>query len=392
MRDRVQGLRWVRASELIPHPENWRTHPPEQRRALRAMVDRIGNASALYVREIPEGLQILDGHMRQDLLADEQVPVVVLDLDDDEARAFLATLDPIAAMAKADRDKLSELLKPLQDLPALDWRKLYGVDPHKRTIQHPRKPDDVPEPVEVTAKTGDLWQLGDHRVMCGDCTQPADVERLLGGVSPDCILTDPPYSSGGFQEAERSRGSKGTVVAYRPITNDRLSSRGYMALLKQALAAAPAEVLYLFTDWRMWVNAFDVAEGSGYGVRSMIVWDKQYPGMGMGWRSQHELILCGTKSNGLWKKHQGAQGNVIGLARQPNVLHAVQKPVELLETILRATPFARTVYDPFGGSGSTLVAAERQARVCYTMEVDIYYTDVIIKRWEEYTGEKAAKL
>ena len=149
--------------------------------------------------------------------------------------------------------------------------------------------------------------------MCGDSTVAADVERLLGGANVDSIVTDPPYSSGGFQESDRSAGSKGTRAVYKPIRNDRLSTRGYQALIKGTLALVPVSVsvVYVFTDWRMWVNLFDVVESSGYGVRSMIVWNKEFPGMGMGWRSQHELIMCGTRENAMWSKHMDAQGNVI---------------------------------------------------------------------------------
>ena len=89
----------------------------------------------------------------------------------------------------------------------------------------------------------------------------------------------------------------------------------------------PVSVVYMFTDWRMWVNLFDVVESCGYGVRSMIVWNKEFPGLGVGWRSQHELIMCATRENGLWKKHMRAQGNVITLKRDPNLEHPTMKPV-----------------------------------------------------------------
>ena len=123
----------------------------------------------------------------------------------------------------------------------------------------------------------------------------------------------------------------------------------------------------------------------------MIVWDKLTPGMGMGWRHQHELILCGARTAGLWKRHMGAQGDVINLGRTANELHATQKPVELLEVLLNTTPFAPTVYDPFAGSGSTLIAAERLGRTCYAMEIDPAYCDVTVKRWTEYTGQEAKR-
>ena len=251
-------------------------------------------------------------------------------------------------------------------------------------------PDDAPEPPEEpVTQRGDVWTLGRHRLMCGDSTEVEDVERLLAGTKVDLILTDPPYSSGGFQESGRSAGSKGTDAAYKPIQNDRLSTRGYQALIKGVLALVPVTVVYVFTDWRMWVNLFDVVEASGYGVRNMIVWNKESPGMGMGWRAQHELILCGTRENGLWDKYMGAQGNVITLRRDPNLEHPTMKPVALIDTILETTPFAKTIYDPFVGSGTTIIAAERQGRACWAMELEPRYVDACVKRWEDYTGQKA---
>ena len=229
--------------------------------------------------------------------------------------------------------------------------------------------------------------------MCGDSTVVADVERLLGGANVDSIVTDPPYSSGGFQESDRSAGSKGTAAVYKPIRNDRLSTRGYQALIKGTLALVPisVSVVYVFTDWRMWVNLFDVVEACGYGVRSMIVWNKESPGMGMGWRSQHELIMCGTRENAMWSKHMDAQGNVIMLKRDPNLEHPTMKPVALPDTVLETTPFAETVHDPFVGSGTTIIAAERQGRACWAMELEPRYVDASVKRWEDYTGGQARR-
>ena len=243
------------------------------------------------------------------------------------------------------------------------------------------------------AEYGQVWRLGKHRLMCGDCTDKDAVAQLLAGAAPECILADPPYSSGGFQESGRSTPSKGTRgVGNYLVTNDRLSTRGYQALLKAMLVTVRSPVCcYIFTDWRMWITLFDVVESSSYGVRQMIVWDKGYPGLGMGWRAQHELILCATKQNGLWGFSPGtkAQGNVISLKRQRNSHHPTQKPVELLELILDMSPFAATVYDPFIGSGSSIIAATNQGRVCYGMEIEPSNVDIAIARWEYHTGEVA---
>ena len=291
--------------------------------------------SIVIARETLAGLVLIDGHLRADLDPDQILPVLVTDLDEAEAGKVLATLDPLAAMADVDSGALARLIAdaaPPIDIaamfPDVDLAGILAPEPEALT-----DPDDVPElPVEPVSQRGDVWTLGRHRLMCGDSTVAVDVERLLGGAKVDSIVTDPSYSSGGFQESGRSAGSKGTDAVYKPISNDRLSTRGYQTLIKGTLALVPVSVVYVFTDWRMWVNLFDVVESSGYGVRSMIVWNKEFPGMGVGWRSQHELIMCGTRENAMWSKYMGAQGNVITLRREPNLEHPTMKPVVLLET------------------------------------------------------------
>lgn len=177
------------------------------------------------------------------------------------------------------------------------------------------------------------------------------------------------------------------------IANDTLSTRGYMALIKRVVElAGDCAMCYIFTDWRMFVNLFDVVESCGYGVRNMIVWDKQTPGMGVGWRSQHEICLFASRSAEKFNPHL-AQGNVISCQRTGNINHPTEKPVELLFKILRVTDMAKTIYDPFSGSGTTLIACEQLPdRFCFAMELDPHYCEVIISRWEKFTGQKAVKI
>lgn len=406
MRNRIVDLRTVPARELRRHPRNWRDHPAGQREALAETIERIGMTAALIARETADGsLELIDGHLRHELADDAEVPVLVVDLDADEATEMLASFDPLGAMADVNREALAELLRPMDpNALAVDLGAIYGLDGLAvgRTNGQSgatagdggAEPAAAGEPpAEPIAARGDVWALGPHRVMCGDATSPNDTRALLDGADVDAILTDPPYSSGSFQESGKSRGSKGTTADYKSIIGDNLSSRGYQALLRHALDLVPVDVIYVFTDWKMWVYLFDLAEASGYLVRGMIVWNKLTPGMGMGWRSQHELILCGTRSAGLWSGHQSVTiGNVIDCPRQPNELHATQKPVEVLSRLVAATPFARTIYDPFAGSGSTLFAADLHDRTAYLMELDPAYVDVIARRWHETSGVEPVRL
>ena len=230
-------------------------------------------------------------------------------------------------------------------------------------------------------KRGDILTLGRHRVMCGDSTDPDDVAALLEGVETHAIITDPPYCSGGFQEAGRSRGSIGTSAFTPGIINDTLSTRGYCSLIKSVLRQWRPHFAYTFTDWRMWVNLFDVMEASGYGVRSMIVWDKMSIGMGIGWRAQHELIMFSCRSAPNFDNTR-ASANVIQCKRTGNPDHPTQKPVDLITKIIHTTSFCGIVGDPFLGSGTTLVACEMQDKTCYGMEMDPSFVDTAVRRWE----------
>lgn len=233
---------------------------------------------------------------------------------------------------------------------------------------------------------GQIWRLGDHRIGCIESGNPDEVARLFDGETPDALVGDPPYCSGGFQEAGKKSGSIGTR-GETMIENDTLSTRGYIALIRSVLNAAQVGIVYLFTDWRMWVNLFDVVESSGFGVRAMIVWDKGTPGMGRGWRSQHELIMAAMKVSQPFDPHQ-AQGNVIQAKRTGNKLHPTEKPVDLVEKILTVTDIAKTIYDPFMGSGTTLIACENLGRRFFGADKDRLWIGVTLNRWATMTGKK----
>lgn len=258
------------------------------------------------------------------------------------------------------------------------------------------EPDDIPEPPEpdqtVTQK-GDLWILGRHRVVCGSSTNAADMGLLLDGAHPEILLTDPPYCSGGFQESGRSSGSIGTKRYDKDgkeiavtIANDTLSTRGYQSLMREVLQNFDGLVAYIFTDWRMWVYLFDIVETAGLGVKNMLVWNKKSPGMGMGWRTQHELVMFAHRTKPKWDNHKG-YGNVLEATRSGNELHPTQKPVEILEKLLDNTDWAKGVLDTFGGSGTTLIAAESVGQASFIMEMEPRYVDVIVRRYIKTTGK-----
>ena len=157
-------------------------------------------------------------------------------------------------------------------------------------------------------------------------------------------------------------------------------------MIKNTFKTLPIVVAYIFTDWKMWVTLNDIVEGEGFGVRGMIVWNKKSPGLGIGWRAQHELCMFAHRTKPKWDKHK-AYGNVLEATRSGNELHPTQKPVEILEKLLDNTDWAKGVLDTFGGSGTTLIAAESVGQASFIMEMEPRFVDVIVRRYIKTTGK-----
>lgn len=374
----------IEVTKVKLHPNNVKKHPKEQINNLVQLIKWVGFKDPIV---LDKDNNLKAGHGR--LLAAEklemtEVPYIRLEgLTKKQMDLFIYMDNQINESPWIEENV--ELL--LQEIPTKDLE-LFELDwDGVRKPEYKEETEPIPEPpVKPKSKLGDIYQLGNHRIMCGDST--TDKPLLLNEIEPDIILSDPPYSSGGFQEAGKKQGSIGTRQNVT-IQRDNLSTRGYLSLIKNVISGINADVLYLFTDWRMWSWTYDVSEQSGFPVRNMIVWDKMQMGMGFPWRSTHELILFAKRTPA--KMMDGKMGNVLHHKRSGNKNHPTEKPVELLTDILKNTE-GKIVYDPFIGSGSTLIACEQTNRICYGMELDPAYIDVIITRWENYTGKKAKLL
>lgn len=394
---------------LVEAEDNPRTCTDAARAELAKSLRRFGVVEPIVVNVRADGRRVIvAGHQRRAALLGDGVtrgPVTVVRLKLHDERALRLKLNGHAGTW--DHAKLDTVLRELAaEGEAIPLAEL-GVDEaaHAKVLESLRDAADaagptgdedaVPEPPKKPrSKRGEVYELGAHRLVCGDCTNEAHVRALLGDVQPVAILTDPPYCSGGFQEAGKRQGSIGTERTdgkggklRMTIANDKLSTRGYQALMRRMLELWPARVAYAFTDWRMWLSLADVMEASGYLVRSMIVWDKGTPGMGSGWRAQHELVMFGTRDVVRFDLKKSV-GNVLRCGRSGNALHPTQKPVELLRAILGVTDFADVIADPFGGSGSTILAAEACGRRCYASELDEGFCDVIRTRWWQHARER----
>jgi len=217
-------------------------------------------------------------------------------------------------------------------------------------------------------------RIGDCRLILGDCLE---VMPLIGKV--DAVVTDPPYSSGGFQESGKSAGSIGTRSS-EIIEMDDLSTRGYIGLIRRVCKFADAAEFYIFTDWKMWGWTLEAAELGGVATRNMIVWDKGNPGMGAPWRNAHELIYYGKRRHR--PARPGRSGNVIHEPRSGNANHPTEKSFGVMAGILR-NAIDGVILDPFMGSGTTLVACAKLGRKGIGIELDPDHFEIACKRVED---------
>ena len=396
----------VDAAKLVPNPKNPNTHPDAQIQALGRIIRQTGWRQPITVSKL-SGF-IVKGHGRLSAALLEGLKEVPVDYQNytnaAEEYADLVADNRIAELAEIDQKLLADIFAAIDtgEIPM----ELTGYTEDEveslvtalsealhNDLTEPDDIPDIPEPERVITQRGDLWILGRHRVVCGDATNEKDRELLLDGAQPEILLTDPPYCSGGFQESGKVTGSIGSKqqdgkggTIQPTISSDNLSTRGYQVLMKAVLGAVDVKVAYIFTDWRMWVYLFDLVEGSGLGVRNMIVWNKKSPGMGNGWRAQHELVMFAHRTKPKWDNHKG-YGNVLEATRSGNELHPTQKPVEILEKLLDNTEWAEGVLDTFGGSGTTLIAAESAGQPSFIMEMEPGFVDVIVRRYIKTTGK-----
>jgi site-specific DNA-methyltransferase (adenine-specific) len=342
---------------------------------------------------------IIVGHTRLKAavkLGLREVPVhVARGLSAEQAKAYRLADNATAQIAQWDDGKLAQELMALQSAGFdLDLTG-FSADELKRLMEPATEagdtdPDDVPEVGEdPDTKPGDLWLLGNHRLLCGDATKPGDLARLMGGVDADLLLTDPPYGV----------AYVGRTADKLTIANDDLGDdEAYRAFLGSALINATA-VLRPGSGFYVWhadsrgLVVRRACGDAGLQVRQCLVWVKNAMVLGrQDYQWKHEPCLYG------WK--QGASHTWLAGRDQTTVLefdrptrsttHPTSKPVELIRHLVRnSCPRAGVVLDPFGGSGSTLVACEQEGRRAYLLELDPRYADVIKRRWEEFSGKHA---
>jgi DNA modification methylase len=298
-------------------------------------------------------------------------------LSEDEKVGLALADNRTSDLSDWDKDMLQQLSEEHDVAPWFDADDLAAIigEVEQLPAEGLTDANDVPEaPAEPITKPGDLWILGNHRLLCGDSTDVLAVERLMDGQKADMVFTDPPYNIG-YQDM---------AAKFEKIANDKMSDSEFLQFLKDTIQ--PSEVMYVCCSWQF-AHLFKQAMTElGVPPKSMIVWDKINPAQNLDlYYKQHEIIFYYGPFGG----QATVRGDVWQLKRQRNTLHPTMKPVELIEMALEDQPKRKIVFDSFGGSGSTLIACERQHRHARLMELDPAYCDVIVQRWQDFTGKLA---
>ncbi len=421
--DRIVGQGKENPEQLLANPQNWRIHPKSQQDALKGALDEIGWIQQVIVNQRTGHL--VDGHLRVELSMREgetEVPVIYVDLSEAEEKLALATIDPLSAMAETDQSMLDSLLEGLEvqsdDLNGL-LESLASGELLDEAEDGLIDDDACPDPQEKThSKQGDIWILGAHRLMCGDSTDPQQLEQLVQGEQMDMVWTDPPYNvdyDGCRKVRDKIQNDKMGDNQFRNFLIDLFSSAS-----QWTKAGGPIYVAHADTET---INFRSALVEAGFLQKQCLIWVKHHFALGRSdYKYQHEPILYGWKPGAA---HQwfGEFNKVTVMDEEPDYRnmdksslvnycrqlrnqlnttiiredkptrsdeHPTMKPVNLIVHMIRnSSARQNTVLDLCGGSGSTLIACEKLRRQARLMEIDPAYCDVIIRRWQEFTGQQA---
>jgi len=389
-------IKTVSVEKLIPYVKNSRTHSDGQVAQIAASIKEFGWTNPILV-DGESG--VIAGHGRllaARKLGQKEVPVIELKhMTESQKRAYVIADNQLAMNAGWDTTLLSLELADLKEQGfEMD---VLGFDPKEldkllepEQVDGLTDEDAVPDtPVEPKTKLGDIYQLGNHRLMCGDSCSITDMEKLCAGQLVDMWLTDPPYNVA-------YEGSTGLT-----IKNDNMEDSQFRQFLRDSYVTADAvmkagAVFYIWHADLEGYNFRGAAKDAGWTVRQCLIWEKSSLVMGrQDYHWKHEPCLYGWKdgSGHLWASDR-KQTTILQFNKpRKNGDHPTMKPVELFEyCLMNNTKGGDIVLDSFGGSGTTMIASEKHGRYARLMELDPKYCDVIVKRWEDFTGKKAVLL
>jgi DNA modification methylase len=402
--------------QLRPNERNARKHSPKQISQIARSIKRFGFLNPIL---IDEANRIVAGHGRVEaakLLGLETVPALrVEQLSDEEKRAYLIADNKLAENAGWDREILSIELQGLADLgfdvelTGFDGPELEVLLDSGDSPAHPTAADEIPElsPNCPVSKHGDLWSLGEHRLICGDARHRASFEMLMSGDTAQMVFVDPPYNVkiGGHASGKGRVKHREFAVASGEQTSAQYQKFLEDAFFLLAKYSADGSIHFSCIDWRHLQEMLTAGWRAYTELKNLVVWNKTNAGMGSFYRSQHELIL-------VWKRGRAKHVNNFGLGQhgrhRTNVwsyaganafgadrlaeiaMHPTTKPVALVADAIRdCSRRGDIVLDSFGGSGTTLIACEGTHRKARLIELDPLYCDLIVRRWQQLTGLKA---
>lgn len=387
------NVQQVKIEKVKPYDKNPRKN--------KAAVDYVANSIKEFGFQQPivvdKDMVVIAGHTRLKAakkLKLKEVPVVIADnLTEEQVKAYRLADNKTAEKAEWDFDLLTDELLSLQELN-FDMEQFgfdfdFGED--EEAVEDDNWEADVPE--EPISKRGDIWVLGRHRLMCGDSTDAADVALLMDGNKADMLLTDPPYNV--------DYTGKASELETRKIENDKMEDSAFQDFLTSAFSNAAENmkaggVFYIWHADSEGLNFRVACKKAGFQVRQCLIWNKNAMVMGrQDYQWKHEPCLYGWKDGAshLWASDR-KQTTVLEFEKpQKNNLHPTMKPIKLFDYQIKDnTKGDDIVLDLFGGSGTTIMAAEQNGRRGFVMEYDPKFVDVIVDRWEQFTGMKAKKI
>ena len=396
-------VEYVDISTIKPYKGNAKEHPKEQIEQIKKSMQEFGNIDPIGIWHN----EIVEGHGRYlalKELGETQVPVIRLDdLTDEQRRAYTLVHNQLTMNSGFDLDTLKVELDNIGEIDMSEFGfNLDGIGEEPQEVQEDDFDEEPPE--EPTSKLGDIYQLGEHKLMCGDSTNAEHVAKLMDGAKADMVFTDPPYN---VNYADKNiflnNADKGNRIQ-DDIENDHAESDEtakndlWLPAFKNMVDNSADDCSIYVTMPQGGAHMMMMmmsAQEAGWQVKHELIWVKNNHVLGrvdylykhepilFGWKNKHKFFGAGEHTKSVWEIPKP----------QKSDLHPTMKPIALIaNALLNSSQEGDNILDVFGGSGSTLVACEQLNRKCYMMEMSPKYVDVIIKRWEEYTGKKAVKI
>ena len=401
---KLSSYKEISTNLIKTYSNNSRNHSEHQIDQIVKSITEFGFTNPLL---IDENNQIIAGHGRLEaakILNIESLPCIVFShLTQTQKRAYIIADNKLALNAGWDISKLQTEFELLRDedfnleLTGFSLEELIDIFPDDNPEVFCDEDDCPVIPEEPITKPGDIWVLGDHRLMCGDSTSIDAVDKLMNGVKADMVFTDPPYGVNFEQGKFIGRDKQAKNRNFQPILNDEKKGDELKEFLKECFtnSSCLSDCCSIYVWSPSLVEGFAILNSlleSGWHIQSQIIWNKSPFVIGRAdYHWKHEVCWYGYKGkNHQW--HGGRTKATVWDVAKTNTsnLHPTMKPTALAEIACEnSTKKGDSVLDLFGGSGSTLIACEKTQRKCFMMELDPKYCDVIIKRWEKYSGKKA---